>query len=629
MTADEPTVETPAAADRGPRRWVPSLYFAQGIPYVVVMTVAVVMLKRMGVGNKEIALYTSWLYLPWVIKPLWSPLVQGVGTRRGWTVLMQLLVGAGLGAAALAIPTSDFLRYSLAAMAFVAVASATHDVAADGFYMLALSSHQQAWWVGVRSTAYRLAMISGQGLLVMFAGWLESSTGLPPVEVAVRAVADPPAAVAFDPTAVAFETSDEQRVAVASDAVVVSLDSRPSVEVKSLVDQVRDWNADHGFYAAPEAKPTAPADGEAAAVVEPTWKKRLETLLVERFGAEKADAASGAAAGDVAVVLLRLTQPVEAGDQQVVQIGRAGGDASLQVIEGERFEVTAENWDQPFAAVVQVEAKLDAPAEATFDVRSGNIPLAWSATFFLLAAMFLGLAAYHFAVLPRPATDAPPEPVDGKRGAADLFAPFVTFFQKPRIVGVLAYLLLYRFGEAQLTKLAQPFLLDPREAGGLALTTGELGLVYGTIGVGCLTAGGLIGGFTAAKYGLRRLLWPMALAIHLPNVAFVFLAYARPESLATISAAVAVEQFGYGFGFTAYLLFALYISQGPHQTVHYALCTGMMAMGMMIPGMWSGWLQELIGYQHFFVWIMLATIPSFVAVALVRVTEDFGKKAVA
>src|SRR3954447_233023 len=143
MSANTPTVVLRAAGIRGPWCWVPTLYFAEGVPYVVVMTVAVIMFKRLGVGNAQIALYTSWLYLPYAIKPLWSPLVQRVGSRRGWVVVMELLVAAGLACAALSIPLASFLRWSLVALATTAIASATHDVAADGFYLLALSPHQQ------------------------------------------------------------------------------------------------------------------------------------------------------------------------------------------------------------------------------------------------------------------------------------------------------------------------------------------------------------------------------------------------------------------------------------------------------------------------------------------------------
>ena len=438
--ADATDAATPAAPalnrspsdGRLPWSWIPSLYFAEGIPYVVVMTVAVAMFKRLGVGNTEIALYTSWLYLPYAIKPLWSPVVQRLGTRRRWIVLMQLLIGAGMAGTGLAIPTENFVRWTLAALALVAVSSATHDVAADGFYLLGLSGHQQAWFVGIRNTAYRLAMIAGQGLLVVFAGELETATG--------------------------------------------------------------------------------------------------------------------------------------------------------------------------------------------------NVPLAWSATFFLVAGMFLLFALYHDVVLPKPAQDVPAMDRTSGNWFASFAVPFAAFFRKPRIAALLAFLLLYRFPEAQLVKLTTPFLLDSRDVGGLALSTKEFGYVYGTVGVAMLTFGGILGGFLAARHGLKLWLWPMALAIHLPNAAFLFLAYAQPESRWLITLAVAVEQFGYGFGFTAYMLYCIYIARGEHETVHYALCTGFMALGMMIPGMWSGWLQEQIGYPHFFLWIMIAMVPSFLTVMFIPLDAEFGKK---
>jgi PAT family beta-lactamase induction signal transducer AmpG len=259
-------------------------------------------------------------------------------------------------------------------------------------------------------------------------------------------------------------------------------------------------------------------------------------------------------------------------------------------------------------------------------VRSGNLSLAWSATFFLVSAVFMLFCLYHYFALPRPPSDRA-QLSDSKSGVISGFVgPFIEFFRKPRIMVILAFLLLYRLPESQLVKLAAPFLLDAREAGGLAITTGEVGFVYGTVGVIMLTLGGIIGGFVAARDGLRRWLLPMALIIHLPNAAFLFLAYVQPDNLWVITTAVAIEQFGYGFGFTAYLLYCIYVSRGNHETVHYALCTGFMALGMMIPGMWSGWLEELIGYHHFFVWIMLCAIPSIGVALLVDVDPEFGRK---
>jgi PAT family beta-lactamase induction signal transducer AmpG len=614
-----------ASEGRGPWWWVPSLYFAEGVPYVVVMTVAVIMFKRLGVGNSQIALYTSWLYLPYAIKPLWSPLVQRIGTRRGWVVVMQLVVGAGLACTAFAIPMEGFLRWSLVALAAVAISSATHDVAADGFYLLALSSHQQAWFVGIRSTAYRMAMIAGQGLLVMLAGALESSTGLPVVDVKVQAVDAAPATVAFEPNKFSAITDDSaQRIVVQNDSYPLSFRGRPAADAKSLKNAVHQWNVEHGFYEEPEQ--SKPGDTKEKS----SWIIALEEFIRDWFGPKNISAGPVSdRGGDVAVVMMRLTQQVPPGEQLVVQFGQVRGDKSFTAIEGERFVVTEANWSQPFASVVQVDSQLNRASEATFEIRSGNLPLAWSLTFYVVAASFLVFAIYHLIVMPRPAADALAAGGDESTssGLAGFLVPFADFFRKPRIVAILAFLLLYRFPEAQLVKLTTPFLLDPREIGGLALTTGTVGFIYGTVGVIVLTLGGIIGGFVVARYGLGRCLWPMALAMHLPNLAFLYLAYALPVNKWLITSAVAVEQFGYGFGFTAYMLYCVYVATGKHETVHYALCTGCMALGMMIPGMWSGWLQELIGYQHFFVWIMIAMIPSLLAVALIPVDREFGKKA--
>ena len=228
--------------------------------------------------------------------------------------------------------------------------------------------------------------------------------------------------------------------------------------------------------------------------------------------------------------------------------------------------------------------------------------------------------------MPRPIKDVPGDSQNIGAFIREFFKTFGSYFAKDRIGVLLLFLLLYRFGESQLMKMVVPFLLDAREVGGLGLTTGQVGWVYGTIGIIGLTCGGLLGGMVASRHGLKKWLWPMVCIIHLPDAVFIYLAYAQPDSLIIISAAVAVEQFGYGFGFTAYMLYMIYIARGKHQTAHYAICTGFMALGMMIPGMWSGWLQELIGYQHFFLWVILATIPSFIVVLLIPLDKEFGKK---
>lgn len=432
----------PGPADRNPadqpRRgsawvWVPTLYFAQGIPYVMVVSVSSTLYKNLGISNTEAAFFTSWIYLPWVIKPLWSPLVELFGRKRQWVALLQFLVGAALASVALTLPTPHALQWSLAVFWLIAFASASHDIAADGYYMLALSQHAQAAFVGVRSTFYRLANISGQGGLVYLSGLLKEQTG-------------------------SFVTS-------------------------------------------------------------------------------------------------------------------------------------------------------------------------WSLIFALIGALYLLLAAWHSRVLPRPSADRPGPGRSAAHGfTAEFREDFVSFFKKPGIAVTLAFLLLYRFPEAQLLKLASPFLLDPVEQGGLGLSNQAVGLAYGTVGLTALTLGGLCGGWVISRVGLKRALWPLVLAMHVPNVAFLLLALTHPTSLALISSALAVEQFGYGLGFTAYLMYMILVADGEKKTAHYAICTGFMALGMMIPGMWSGWLQDQIGYVPFFGWVLLATLPSFIAAALIRIPAGFGKK---
>ncbi|RZL35513.1 MAG: MFS transporter [Rubrivivax sp.] len=418
---------------RSPWGWIPSLYFAQGLPYVTVMSLSVVLYKNLGISNTDIALYTSWLYLPWVLKPLWSPLAELFGTKRSWIAVLQFFVGAALAGVALTIPTSQAFQLSLAVLWLMAFASASHDIAADGFYMLALPQHSQAAFVGVRSTFYRLANITGQGALVYLAG--------------------------------------------------------------------------------------------------------------------------------------ELTE------------------------------------------------------------RSGSVVTAWSWVFWGLAVLFSALAAWHAFVLPRPAADVRGAGRAAARGlVADFFAVFASFFKKPGILVTLGFLLLYRFPEAQLLKLASPFLLDPLDHGGLGLSTKEVGIAYGTVGLIALTLGGLCGGWVISRIGLKRALWPLVAAMHVPNVAFLLLALTHPTSLAVISAALAVEQFGYGLGFTAYLMYMIHVAEGPQKTAHYAICTGFMALGMMIPGMWSGWLQDHVGYVPFFGWVLLATLPSVVMAALIKIPDRFGMK---
>ena len=429
--------------------WIPTLYFAEGIPYFLVNNISVMMFTKMGVPNGQMALFTSLLYLPWTIKPFWSPFVDIIKTKRWWFIAMQILMTAAFVLLTITIPHPSpeliasgqtpisLFTVMLILFIIVAFASATHDIAADGFYMLALTSHEQAAFVGIRSTFYRLSSIFGQGVLLVVAGLLETKTG--------------------------------------------------------------------------------------------------------------------------------------------------------------------------------------------------DIPLAWQLTLLFTSIIFALITLWHIFFTPKPASDRSSLGDDAKSVGAilrEFGRTFVTYFKKPGIWLAMIFMLVFRLPEAFLIKMINPFLVASNEVGGLGLATEQVGIVYGTIGILFLTIGGILGGWFASKVGLKKSMWWMAACMTLPCLTFVYLSMALPTSLVTISIALAVEQFGYGFGFTAYMLFMIYFSEGEFKTAHYAICTAFMALSMMIPGMFAGYIQEALGYVGFF-WMVIACCAATLIITVFArraVDEDYGKK---
>ena len=419
------------ASPRASWAWVPTLYFAEGLPYVLVVTVSAIMFKQLGISNADVALYTSWLYLPWVIKPFWSPFVDLVKTKRWWLLLTQLILGAGLAGVALTLNTTNFFKWSLAIMWLLAFSSATHDISIDGFYMLGLDEGEQSLFVGIRNTAYRIAMIAGQGGLLIMVG-------------------------------------------------------------------------------------------------------QFERLF-------------------------------------------------------------------------------------------GSTVRAWSLGFMVAGGLMILLWLYHSYILPHPVADCTIG-VSGKNILKEFGMTFVSYFKKPNILPALLFILLFRFPEAQLGKIAPLFLVDDAASGGLALTTGQVGFAQGTLGVIGLLLGGILGGITLSHYGLKKCIWYMVAAISVPDLVYVYLSWFPTQNMALVSTCIFIEQMGYGFGFTAYTLFLMYFARGEHQTSHYAISTGIMALGMMLPGMISGMLQEHMGYRTFFIWVIACCAVTCVVSAIIRYEPDFGKK---
>jgi len=479
-------------------------------------------------------------------------------------------------------------------------------------------------------------MIVGSGLLVVLAGVLESKNGLPPVEISVSAEAKAAIVSSRDPASVKIsEQPGELRVVAQPGRLDIPLAERSANEAKAVIKQAKSWNAQHGFVA--DDKPAAEPAGEK----NNSWwvghfSGPLRNFLTAHFPKPK-KTETAATAGNFGVIYFALSQPPPAGKKIAVNfarkpsgleyVGLGKSDRGFRLMEGEHFVFSATNWNQPAMAVIQLDPKLKQDASVIFLTSSGNIPLAWSITLFAVAGLFLMFSCWHSIMLPRPPNDGPV--VTHKSLTGEFFATLGSFFQKPGILMALAFILFYRFDEAQLSKVISPFLLDSRAAGGLGLATSQVGLVYGTFGILALTCGGLLGGFSAAKFGLKKMLPIMVGSMYLPKLAFIFLSFTQPENFLVTCGAVAVEQFGYGFGFTAFMLYMLYFADGPHKTAHYALCTGFMALGMMIPGMWSGWVADIVGYKHFFVWVICSTVPGLVLALRLKIDPQFGKKAAA
>ena len=414
--------------DNRPWYWIPVLNFASGFPYVIIISVSVLMYKNLGISNEDIGLYTSLLYLPWVIKPLWSPFIDLYGTKRNWFITMQLLISIAFLIVGFIIPTSHFFVLSLAVFWVAAFASASNDVASDGFYMLALRKEQQSFFLGIRSTFYRASMLTGNGLIILLAGYLE-----------------------------------------------------------------------HRF---------------------------------------------------------------------------------------------------------------------------GNNQQAWSYTMIFVGIVMTILTVYNYFATPKAELPI----AVGQEEEKNFSKVFISFFKKKQIVLILAFILLFRLGESQLLKMLTPFLVDPINSGGMGLETEDVGIIYGTFGLIALTIGGILGGIVISRDGLGKWMLPMILAMHLPIIGFVLLSHFHPSSVVYIYLTVIAEQFGYGFGFAAFMMYLIYVADGESKTSHYSIATGFMALGMMLPGMVSGYIQDYLGYGNFFIWVFIATVPGLILSRFLIFPKDFGKK---
>ncbi len=618
---------------KSPWSFVPTLYLAQAIPYSVVMILSVILFKKLGLPNSRIAFWTSLLGIPWVIKPLWSPLVELYWTRRRWVWLMQLSLGLALAALASGVLLPAYFAATLAVLGVVAVLSATHDIAADGFYIHGLALDDQARFSGIRNTFYRLGMILCQGVLVVAAGYLETHTGLPPVAVRAQVVPVPADAISFTPP----QVDDSRQV--------------------GLSVQPRDVALRPGHAAKISLKLTArPADGI-----------RYRVFFGRKTGSHRLrikDDTGGPVLFDATnwdrPVAVQIQADARAGRRDRAEFVASSGNVPLSwcVIFSllaavmtslalyHRFILPRPATDaedpKPKPALAAAVARLALltvlPMLAAYvllkyilhDIGQLLYQAVFTASGFSFRVggtlLLVALLAASLVLLIRllPLTRLLKKFFHFSSSGLAFEEVFVSFFRQPRIYDLLFFLLIYRLGEAQLVRIAPPFLLDTQEAGGLALDTAQVGMAYGGVGLACLLTGGVLGGFLIARDGLKKWMLPMWACINFPHLLYVYLAWAQPDRLPVVWLCVGLEQLGYGIGFSGYMVAMLQIAgAGRWKTAHYSICTGLMALGVMLPGMISGYLQEMLGYKVFFLWVCLCTIPGLWAVYLLGRNSAF------
>lgn len=665
--------EKKTVTKRNPWAWIPTLYFAQGLPYVAVMTISVIMYKRLGMSNTDIALYTGWLGLPWVIKPFWSPFVDIIKTKRWWVLIMQWIIAIALAGIAFTIPTAWWVQLTFAVFMLMGFSSATHDIAADGFYMLALTEHEQSLFVGIRSTFYRIATVVGQGLLVILAGVVEMNSGLEPVRIDINANPTVAPIGAQIPSISEDDNNNSGEIRFITSATNINTSVKAPTDGqmgdstlafadynKIINDSISKANIENGFYI-PDPKFTQEdkivfknkdfeldsaswqkdhfvycgkdANGVAVQVLEDSLSKKevkksgFEAWIAYHFPDKFKNNKKNDKASNFAIVAVRLNKQPKAGEEYVLNIANDKGSTDIKASQT-RFVFNDKNWDKPAYIHFTIDDKIKDKVSSSFVGTSGNIPLAWAIVFAVLSVFFFLIALYHTWAMPRPAVDANQEKKTAKEivhGFIDTFKTFFTKFPVWQTIAAILFMLFYRFPEAQLTKIIMPFLVDPLDKGGLALSTSEVGIVYGTVGIIGLTIGGIIGGIVAAKGGLKKWLHPMAWSMSLTCLTFIYLAVTQNQSFLTINICVFIEQFGYGFGFTAYMLYLIYYSEGKYKTAHYAICTGFMALSMMM-GMMAGWLEDLIGYKNFFIWTIICCMFTIGAALIIKVDPSFGLK---
>ncbi|RYG48716.1 hypothetical protein EON79_03665 [bacterium] len=610
----------------------------QAIQVTIVQEVATVVYKDLGIENAAITKWTALIALPWALQMLFGPLVELNATKRRWILGGQLVIASGLILAALVLNTPNAFGFSLAILGFTAVASALCNIATDGFYLLAMAKDQQAAFAGIQSTCYRLGRLFCTGILVFVVGLL---TRPGPIEVRApggihalqgdKVVVLPQAGLRVEGGKIVAEgvgpiqglrgiqppiekgvvTRDviapegTRGLRVGEDGTIQALTPKGTLPIGKLSD--------------------APQTGVVSSAPKDGWEPRLAWSMVLGGGALLY--AVGAVYNARAVPRPALDAPAEGPPGEtgrnvvrtlwVLALGLGGyflGNAITRLSAYGLWRTLDGSPDGPLKGWRLGDQSMlvdfhPGPSRGTYVTAPVQPAPSGVVAELTQLVVCLVVVAVSLAMVRR------------KLRGSEMGEAFGSFIRQRSFAAILAFILFYRFGEAMVSKMSPLFLKDGLDKGGLAIANDQLGLIKGVAGVMGIVCGGILGGILVARWGLKRAIWPMALVMHVPNLLYLWAAYAKPP-VAAIYGVDFIDQFGYGFGFAGYMIILQRIAQrGRFRTAHYAIGTGMGALCIALAGAASGVIQSNFGYTGFFWAVMIATIPGMLTLFVVPLEE--------
>lgn len=574
--------------------WIPTLYIAEAIAFVIITSVSVIMYQNLEVSNSEIIFYTSMLYFPWLIKPFWSPLIDSLGTKRNWVLFTQFLLAISFLIIAFLIQLPDFFQFTIIAFWIVSFIAATHDIAVDGFYLVALKESYSSLFIGLRNSFYKIILISTATLVIVFSNQIEKIFSVSPAEFKV--VANPnkffEETIRVDSLQVKEKSGPLKLI---SNTNYLEISTRPKTkdQVIFYTNFARNMNIMNGFV-------------HQSVLVPDT--SQINDLT-----------------GNIGLIKFHLSKKPSDKDEFIISLKFVEGENKFKVIEGNILKFTSLNWNKPAFAVIQIDSSVTSKTIATFSAGVENFSFGWTITFGFLSLIFFLLFVFHKFILPYPTKDEALIERKNTTLGKEFFRSFARYFEKKKVIVIILFFILYLFSHSQITKVLAQFITDDKINGGLSFQSDIVRFIKGISAI-TFALGSLIAGFMIYKKGLKSLLMFFTFMMNISLAVYVYLSWFLPDNFWIVSILISFENLCYGFGFALIIIYMINVSEGDYPASHFAISFGFMSLGILLSELSSIIIKDALGYKYFFIWVLIATIPSFIFVKLIPIEYGFGKK---